>query len=1048
MPSGRRLVCVFAVAVSLLLSAPGEASAEISGDAAASPRFRFATIGSSVGGAVFQDVDADGEFDGGEGVDGAPVRLTGDSDGDGADDVDAVTLTAGGGLYEFDGLADGDYRLHVRWEGFTAGAPLQNLSQVADPDALLDDGTAFSLAGGEHLADRDFGYLRRPQPGVEKESFWRLHPALWPLAELTVGGVAYTREQALDLMWPPGGRGDHSLILFSEVVAAKLNVALGNDAVCIAATIAAADTWLAGHPPGSGVRPSSGAWKNGGKPLHAELWDYDRGKLCAPKAGLGAFANRLPVAEDLDLTTPEETALPVELVATDADLDALSWAVVVPPAHGTLTGTAPSLVYTPDAGFAGSDLFVVRADDGQDGSNAAWVSVLVERVNDAPQAADDAYALDEGATLVVAPPGVLGNDVEPDGDPLTLTLIAPPSHGSLALAADGSFTYTHDGGETASDSFVYEICDDGLPPLCDTATVSLTIQPVNDPPTVVGESYRAAGNTELAAGGAAATGSASASSPLSLLANDSDADGPAPLSVVAGTFATAAGGSVTLFADGGFVYLPTAGFTGSDSFAYQVSDGAAVVGGTAAVEVAAMVWYVDNQAAPGGDGRSASPFDTLAAAEAASAPGEIVFVFTGDGTTTGQDAGFDLDGGEQLVGQGVALVVDFGAGPTSLVAAGTPPAITGPGAGVSGVGVGGVAVRGLRVVAPGGDGVFLSSVAGATIEAVTVETPADAGVEATGGSGLSFLGGGVVGGTVGVRLAAQTGANEIAGATFVGPAGDAVSVSAAGAGILGVSVRDSEFFDVGGESLQVSGATGFSGQADVAVRDNVVEVGVAGFGGGVVISGQEQGTYVLDIAGNRFGPAAPSADAGPQGAGLIVVDANDQSTVRGTIAGNVVRNAAGSAGIVLFVDEDAALTVVAQDNVIENVGSDGIQAANFCFGTCAADFDLVLDGNVVDAHSQDGGAFVGGVALFGSGGTGAGSGTCVAFDLNTVGGTPPGFFDYYLDDFGAANPLLVEGPGNAAVTAADVQSLNGQPGAVVGIFGNVTFSGGIPCERP
>jgi hypothetical protein len=72
------------------------------------------------------------------------------------------------------------------------------------------------------------------------------------------------------------------------------------------------------------------------------------------------------------------------------------------------------------------------------------------------------------------------------------------------------------------------------------------------------------------------------------------------------------------------------------------------------VDVAATVWYVDNTVA-GGNGTLASPFGTLAQAEAASAPGEIIFVFAGNGTDTGQNLGITLKAGQKLIGQGVGL---------------------------------------------------------------------------------------------------------------------------------------------------------------------------------------------------------------------------------------------------------------------------------------------------------------------------------------------------------------------------------------------------------
>ncbi len=67
---------------------------------------------------------------------------------------------------------------------------------------------------------------------------------------------------------------------------------------------------------------------------------------------------------------------------------------------------------------------------------------------------------------------------------MTTPQVSGPSHGLLVLNADGTFSYTHDGSENFVDAFVYEVCDDGNPVLCATATVALSITPVNDPPTL------------------------------------------------------------------------------------------------------------------------------------------------------------------------------------------------------------------------------------------------------------------------------------------------------------------------------------------------------------------------------------------------------------------------------------------------------------------------------------------------------------------------------------------------------------------------------------
>ncbi|MEM7221161.1 MAG: DUF4347 domain-containing protein, partial [Pseudomonadota bacterium] len=92
------------------------------------------------------------------------------------------------------------------------------------------------------------------------------------------------------------------------------------------------------------------------------------------------------------------------------------------------------------------------------------------------------YAVAEGGTLVVsAANGVLANDSDPQGDTLTATLISGPSYDSgFTLNSDGSFTYNHDGSEASTDTFVYEV-DDGNGNT-DQATVTITINPVNDDP--------------------------------------------------------------------------------------------------------------------------------------------------------------------------------------------------------------------------------------------------------------------------------------------------------------------------------------------------------------------------------------------------------------------------------------------------------------------------------------------------------------------------------------------------------------------------------------
>ena len=198
--------------------------------------------------------------------------------------------------------------------------------------------------------------------------------------------------------------------------------------------------------------------------------------------------NDAPTAANDAYSTNEDTPLTVAAPGvlandTDPDGDALSAVLVSGPSNGTLTLNANgSFTYTPAANYSGPDSFTYRANDGSASSNAATVSITVNPVNDAPTAANDAYSTNEDTPLTVAAPGVLANDTDPDGDALSAVLVSGPSHGTLTLNANGSFTYTPAGNYSGPDSFTYRANDGSAN--SNVATVSITVNPVNDAPTV------------------------------------------------------------------------------------------------------------------------------------------------------------------------------------------------------------------------------------------------------------------------------------------------------------------------------------------------------------------------------------------------------------------------------------------------------------------------------------------------------------------------------------------------------------------------------------
>jgi VCBS repeat-containing protein len=274
--------------------------------------------------------------------------------------------------------------------------------------------------------------------------------------------------------------------------------------------------------------------------------------------------NSAPVAVNDAYSTAEDTVLLVAAPGvlgndSDVDGDALTAVLVAGPSNGVLTLNADgSFSYTPAANFNGSDSFTYKANDGAADSNVATVSITVTAVNDAPVAVNDAYSTAEDTVLLVAAPGVLGNDSDVDGDALTAVLVAGPSNGVLTLNADGSFSYTPAANFNGSDSFTYKANDGAAD--SNVATVSITVTAVNDAPVAVNDAYSTAEDTVLLV---AAPG---------VLGNDSDVDGDALTAVLV---AGPSNGVLTLNADGSFSYTPAANFNGSDSFTYKANDGAA-----------------------------------------------------------------------------------------------------------------------------------------------------------------------------------------------------------------------------------------------------------------------------------------------------------------------------------------------------------------------------------------------------------------------------------------------------------------------------------------
>lgn len=262
--------------------------------------------------------------------------------------------------------------------------------------------------------------------------------------------------------------------------------------------------------------------------------------------------NDAPVAQNGNATTPEDTAKSLTLVALDADGDALTYAIVKAPTHGTLsTLNGNKVTYTPARDYNGADSFTFKANDATLSSNVATVAIAVTPVNDAPTAADDNNIIDEDTTLTVDAPGVLLNDFDVDGDALSAVKVSDPQHGALTFNSNGSFTYVPNANYNGVDSFTYRASDGQLQSA--VATVNLTVSPLNDAPTVSPGSATTPEDT-----------------PIVLTVVGSDGDGNA-LSFFAAT--QPQHGTLSDFDGNKVTYTPAPNYNGADSFTFKANDG-------------------------------------------------------------------------------------------------------------------------------------------------------------------------------------------------------------------------------------------------------------------------------------------------------------------------------------------------------------------------------------------------------------------------------------------------------------------------------------------
>ena len=278
--------------------------------------------------------------------------------------------------------------------------------------------------------------------------------------------------------------------------------------------------------------------------------------------------NEGPAAKDDTLSVAEDERARAEVLANDEDPDGGDRIRVVwvgAPGHGQaqIVGAGAAVEYAPDPNYHGPDRFTYVVADAAGLADTATVEITVTPVNDAPEAADDQATTPEDEALEIP---VLDNDTDIDGDRLRVRSVSPAGHGAAEVAADGTgVSYAPEPNYHGPDRFTYVVAD--AAGLADTATVEVTVTPVNDAPEAADDEATTLEDEAIE---------------IPVLDNDTDIDGDR---LRVQSVSPAGHGAAEVAADGANVsYVPDPNYHGPDRFTYVVAD-ADGLADTASVEV-------------------------------------------------------------------------------------------------------------------------------------------------------------------------------------------------------------------------------------------------------------------------------------------------------------------------------------------------------------------------------------------------------------------------------------------------------------------------------
>ncbi|MFN1626643.1 Ig-like domain-containing protein, partial [Vibrio harveyi] len=273
--------------------------------------------------------------------------------------------------------------------------------------------------------------------------------------------------------------------------------------------------------------------------------------------------NDAPVAVNDTVTTDEDTAVTIDVLANDSDPENDTLTITeasVPAEQGTVTIVDGKLVFTPAENFNGDATISYTISDGQL-TDDATVAVTVNPANDAPVAVNDAVSTDEDTAVTI---DVLANDSDPENDTLTITAASVPAEQGTVTIVDGKLVFTPAENFNGDATISYTISDGQL---TDDATVAVTVNPVNDAPVAVNDAVSTDEDTAVT---------------IDVLANDSDPENDQL--TITNASVPAEQGTVTIV-DGKLVFTPAENFNGDATISYTISDGQLTDDATVAVTV-------------------------------------------------------------------------------------------------------------------------------------------------------------------------------------------------------------------------------------------------------------------------------------------------------------------------------------------------------------------------------------------------------------------------------------------------------------------------------